>query len=141
MPASDVVVAQSRNDLLVWYNIDSPERVTVCPIKVSDSVFSLWLHEDILIIDKSNFYYYSRLRWLYRWKKGPEISASMLFQCLNFQIFPQLLINVTFEETRKLDQTTAGIRVINVTYITVSQIFIQIFIILGRYYRSGERRW
>ena len=28
MPGSDVVVAQSREQLCVWYNIDTPERVT-----------------------------------------------------------------------------------------------------------------
>ena len=33
VPLSDVVVAQSRSDLCVWYNIDSPERVTMVPIK------------------------------------------------------------------------------------------------------------
>ncbi|CAH2245239.1 intraflagellar transport 172 homolog [Pelobates cultripes] len=30
---SDVVVAQNRNNLCVWYNIDSPERVNMNPIK------------------------------------------------------------------------------------------------------------
>lgn len=33
VPMSDVVVSQSRSDLCVWYNIDSPERVTMVPIK------------------------------------------------------------------------------------------------------------
>jgi len=35
---SDVVVAQSRSDLCVWYNIESPERVTIVPIKVSKQI-------------------------------------------------------------------------------------------------------
>ena len=30
---SDVVVAQSRDNMAVWYNIDAPERVTLFPIK------------------------------------------------------------------------------------------------------------
>ena len=34
VPGSDVVVAQNRSNLCVWYNIDSPERVTMFPIKV-----------------------------------------------------------------------------------------------------------
>ena len=34
VPLSDVVVAQNRGNLCVWYNIDSPERVTMFPIKV-----------------------------------------------------------------------------------------------------------
>ena len=34
MPLSDVVVAQDRGSLCIWYNIDSPERVTMFPIKV-----------------------------------------------------------------------------------------------------------
>lgn len=35
VPGSDVVVAQSRGNLCIWYSIDSPERVTMFPIKVS----------------------------------------------------------------------------------------------------------
>lgn len=34
VPNSDVVVAQSRNNLCVWYAIETPERVTMIPIKV-----------------------------------------------------------------------------------------------------------
>lgn len=34
VPGSDVVVAQNRSNICVWYNIDSPERVTMFPIKV-----------------------------------------------------------------------------------------------------------
>ncbi len=30
---SDVVVAQSRENMAVWYNMDAPERVTLLPIK------------------------------------------------------------------------------------------------------------
>ncbi|XP_071532014.1 intraflagellar transport protein 172 homolog [Panulirus ornatus] len=33
VPGSDVVVAQSREQLCVWYNIDTPERVTTFQIK------------------------------------------------------------------------------------------------------------
>lgn len=33
VPLSDVVVAQNRGNLCVWYNIDSPERVTMFSIK------------------------------------------------------------------------------------------------------------
>ncbi|XP_053736543.1 intraflagellar transport protein 172 homolog [Synchiropus splendidus] len=33
VPGSDVVVAQNRGNLCVWYNIDSPESVTMVPIK------------------------------------------------------------------------------------------------------------
>jgi intraflagellar transport protein 172 len=33
VPKSDVVVAQSRSDVCVWYSIDNPERVTMFPIK------------------------------------------------------------------------------------------------------------
>ncbi|XP_065670042.1 intraflagellar transport protein 172 homolog isoform X3 [Hydra vulgaris] len=33
VPMSDVVVSQNRCDLCVWYNIDSPDRVTMFPIK------------------------------------------------------------------------------------------------------------
>jgi len=33
VPQSDVLVAQNRESLCVWYNIDAPERVTMFPIK------------------------------------------------------------------------------------------------------------
>lgn len=33
VPGSDVVVAQSRNNLCIWYSIDHAERVTTFPIK------------------------------------------------------------------------------------------------------------
>ena len=33
VPFSDVVVAQNRTDLCVWYTIDNPDRVTIVPIK------------------------------------------------------------------------------------------------------------
>ncbi|KAM8953335.1 intraflagellar transport protein 172 homolog [Pelodytes ibericus] len=33
VPGSDVVVAQNRSNLCVWYNIDSPERVSMFPLK------------------------------------------------------------------------------------------------------------
>ncbi|ORZ40210.1 intraflagellar transport protein [Catenaria anguillulae PL171] len=33
VPNSDVIVAQSRNSLCVWYAVDSPDRVTMHPIK------------------------------------------------------------------------------------------------------------
>lgn len=34
VPGSDVVVAQNRGNLCVWYSIDSPESITMFPIKV-----------------------------------------------------------------------------------------------------------
>ena len=34
VPQSDVVVAQNREYLCVWYNIDSPDKVSMFPIKV-----------------------------------------------------------------------------------------------------------
>nr|XP_042696068.1 intraflagellar transport protein 172 homolog isoform X3 [Chrysemys picta bellii] len=33
VPGSDVVVAQNRNSLCIWYNNDAPERVTMFPLK------------------------------------------------------------------------------------------------------------
>ncbi|KAJ9466254.1 Intraflagellar transport protein 172 [Diplonema papillatum] len=33
VPDSDVVVAQNRGDLCVWYSIDAPDRVAIVPIK------------------------------------------------------------------------------------------------------------
>ncbi len=33
VPGSEVVVAQSRNNLCIWYSIESPERVTMFQIK------------------------------------------------------------------------------------------------------------
>lgn len=34
VPGSDVLVAQNRNNLCVWYNIEAPERVTTSSIRV-----------------------------------------------------------------------------------------------------------
>ena len=34
VPDSDVVVAQNRGNLCIWYNIDLPEKVTMFPVKV-----------------------------------------------------------------------------------------------------------
>ncbi|XP_073968518.1 intraflagellar transport protein Oseg2 isoform X1 [Rhodnius prolixus] len=33
VPGSDVVVAQSRNNACIWYNIDTPDRVTTFPVR------------------------------------------------------------------------------------------------------------
>lgn len=33
VPGSDVIVAQSHENLCVWYSLDAPERVTIIPIK------------------------------------------------------------------------------------------------------------
>ncbi|XP_078486595.1 intraflagellar transport protein 172 homolog [Ciona intestinalis] len=33
VPQSDVLVAQNRESLCVWYNVDAPERVTMFPVK------------------------------------------------------------------------------------------------------------
>ncbi len=34
VPQSDVVVAQSRTNLCVWYNIDMPDKISMFQIKV-----------------------------------------------------------------------------------------------------------
>ena len=67
VPSSDVVVAQSRNDLCVWYNIDSPERVTIVPIKgdiidleKADGKTNVIVQEGVQVI-LFNFYYLSIL--------------------------------------------------------------------------------
>lgn len=44
VPGSDVVVAQNRSSLCIWYNIDAPERVTMFPLKVK-----LWRGFDCLL--------------------------------------------------------------------------------------------
>lgn len=33
VPESEVIVAQNRNNLCVWYSIDNPDKVTLYPIK------------------------------------------------------------------------------------------------------------
>lgn len=43
VPGSDVVVAQNRGNLCVWYNIDAPEKVNMTPIK-----------GDIVDVEKNN---------------------------------------------------------------------------------------
>ncbi len=34
VPQSDVVVAQSRTNLCIWYNIDMPDKISMFQIKV-----------------------------------------------------------------------------------------------------------
>jgi len=34
VPQSDVVVAQNRKSLCVWYNIEMPDKITMFPLKV-----------------------------------------------------------------------------------------------------------
>lgn len=41
VPGSDVVVAQNRGNLCVWYSIDSPESITMFPIKVRPQSFDV----------------------------------------------------------------------------------------------------
>lgn len=43
VPGSDVVVAQNRGNLCIWYNIDAPEKVNMTPIK-----------GDIVDVEKNN---------------------------------------------------------------------------------------
>ena len=43
VPLSDVVVAQNRGNLCVWYNIEMPEKVTMFPLKVGHQ-WSLKMH-------------------------------------------------------------------------------------------------
>ena len=38
VPDSDVVVAQNRNNLCIWYNIEAYQNVTMVPIKVKHCV-------------------------------------------------------------------------------------------------------
>uniref|UniRef100_A0A2K5S7U6 Intraflagellar transport protein 172 homolog n=1 Tax=Cebus imitator TaxID=2715852 RepID=A0A2K5S7U6_CEBIM len=56
VPGSDVLVAQNRNSLCVWYNIEAPERVTMFTIRVCWTPGALrcgvelisWSHEETL---------------------------------------------------------------------------------------------
>lgn len=59
VPLSDVVVAQSRSDLCVWYNIESPERVTMVPIKVCAISFLEAIFKSLgqLLLSKVDVYY------------------------------------------------------------------------------------
>ena len=57
VPLSDVVVAQNRGSLCVWYNIDSPERVTMFPIKVGSAKLYLLVNSVHSFIFKIDLYY------------------------------------------------------------------------------------
>jgi len=52
VPGSDVVVAQNRGNLCVWYNIDAAERVTMFPIKVCFA-YSLWSLHNICYVSSA----------------------------------------------------------------------------------------
>ena len=49
VPGSDVLVAQNRNSLCVWYNIEAPERVTMSSIRVCRHQDALGIMSDWLI--------------------------------------------------------------------------------------------
>lgn len=53
VPGSDVVVAQNRSNLCVWYNIDSPEKVTMLPLKVGRSVLDSSAEGHLLLHNKT----------------------------------------------------------------------------------------
>ena len=38
VPQSDVVVAQNKDSLCVWYNIDMPDKTSTFPLKVWGSI-------------------------------------------------------------------------------------------------------
>ena len=46
---SDVVVAQDRGNLCIWYNIDSPERVTMFPLKVFPLSY-IWMFINVSVL-------------------------------------------------------------------------------------------
>ena len=47
VPGSDVVVAQSRDNLCVWYSINTPDRVSMFPIK-GEAAFCSFLYCHVL---------------------------------------------------------------------------------------------
>ncbi|EDO25896.1 predicted protein, partial [Nematostella vectensis] len=53
VPLSDVVVAQNRGNLCIWYNIDSPERVTMFPIKGGDGTNHVLVRAKLAVLDKN----------------------------------------------------------------------------------------
>jgi hypothetical protein len=49
VPESDVIVAQNRSNLCIWYSIDKPEQVTIFYIKVGFQRFrALGLKRDLV---------------------------------------------------------------------------------------------
>ena len=54
---SDVVVAQDRGNLCIWYNIDSPERVTMFPLKVCINYHLICMHCNTLSAHLHTLFY------------------------------------------------------------------------------------
>lgn len=52
VPASDVIVAQSRNNLCVWYSINKPDNVTMFPIKGEVIDIERHNHRTEVIVDE-----------------------------------------------------------------------------------------
>lgn len=55
VPGSDVVVAQNRGNLCIWYNIDNPENITMFPIKVGRHTGCLCSRVDQCSVCKGNW--------------------------------------------------------------------------------------
>jgi intraflagellar transport protein 172 len=55
VPGSDVVVAQNKGTLCVWYNIDAPERVTTFPIRGDvDDIERVKNHTEVIVDEGVN---------------------------------------------------------------------------------------
>ena len=52
VPGSDVVVAQSRNNLCVWYSVNKPDNVTMFPIKGEVVDIERHNHRTEVIVDE-----------------------------------------------------------------------------------------
>ncbi|MEW5300130.1 MAG: hypothetical protein WDW38_002966 [Sanguina aurantia] len=52
VPGGDVVVAQSRNNLCVWYSVNTPDRVTMVPIKGEVVDIERAAHRTEVIVDE-----------------------------------------------------------------------------------------
>ena len=111
VPLSDVVVAQNRGNLCVWYNIDSPERVTMFPIKVGSAKIIICLSRF-----GSLFHIYDKFLWklwicfsreislILRGRMGRQkflwMKGSLLYHTLWMKAWlslVQLLMMVTFQ--------------------------------------------
>ena len=64
VPGSDVIVAQNRNQLSIWYNLDDLERITHMPVKGDVVNIERKMNQTQVIVQEGSSNVVYKLGWL-----------------------------------------------------------------------------